>query len=120
MYLTLYRAYDPSVGRWVSRDPMGEDGGINLYAYVGSNPLSRIDPTGLDWIWQQSTGNLYNTPIGSMGLPISFRPVTLVNTQGRTQELTTRQIKVCQEQALTRMEDHCRRALTILGRSRPM
>ncbi|MCG3576872.1 RHS repeat-associated core domain-containing protein [Ralstonia solanacearum] len=48
MYLTLFRAYDPGTGRWVSRDPMGEDGGINLYAYVGGNPVSLADPLGLD------------------------------------------------------------------------
>ncbi|MHA6824544.1 RHS repeat-associated core domain-containing protein, partial [Ralstonia pseudosolanacearum] len=48
MYLTLFRAYDPGTGRWVSRDPIGEDGGINLYAYVGGNPASLADQLGLD------------------------------------------------------------------------
>jgi RHS repeat-associated protein len=46
MYLTQFRAYDPNTGRWVSRDPMGEDGGINLYGY-GGNPVSFTDPSGL-------------------------------------------------------------------------
>ncbi|CAH0444760.1 hypothetical protein LMG9673_04456 [Ralstonia pseudosolanacearum] len=47
MYLTLFRAYDPGTGRWVSRDPIGERGGINLYAYVGGQPTRYADPNGL-------------------------------------------------------------------------
>ncbi len=42
------RFYDASVGRWMSRDPIREAGGINLYSYVGGSPLSLIDPTGLN------------------------------------------------------------------------
>jgi len=41
-------AYDPTVGTWLSRDPIGEGGGINLYQYVGNNPIWAIDPLGLD------------------------------------------------------------------------
>lgn len=44
---TLYRAYDPAHGRWLSRDPAGEVGGINLYAYANENPLLYTDPSGL-------------------------------------------------------------------------
>ena len=46
--LTLYRAYHPQIGRWLSRDPIGENGGINLYGYVGGDPVKNIDPMGLD------------------------------------------------------------------------
>jgi RHS repeat-associated protein len=47
LYLTLYRPLDSGGGRWLSRDPMGESFGINLYGYVGQNPVSRVDPLGL-------------------------------------------------------------------------
>jgi RHS repeat-associated protein len=33
-----YRYYDPSTGRWPSRDPIGEKGGVNLYGMVGNKP----------------------------------------------------------------------------------
>jgi RHS repeat-associated protein len=46
LYLTQYRAYDPNTGRWLSRDPIAENGGINLYTYVGENPINWNDPSG--------------------------------------------------------------------------
>jgi RHS repeat-associated protein len=42
-----YRYYNASTGRWVSKDPLAEAGGKNLYAYVRNGPVSRIDPRGL-------------------------------------------------------------------------
>jgi RHS repeat-associated protein len=48
LYLATNRAYDPPIGHWLSRDPIGERGGINLYTYVGDNPLNDIDPQGFD------------------------------------------------------------------------
>ncbi len=42
-----YRYYDPVTGRWPSRDPIEEYGGINLHAFVGNNGISRIDLYGL-------------------------------------------------------------------------
>ncbi len=43
-----YRDYDPAAGRWLARDPALYDGlQLNLYAYVGNNPIGRTDPAGL-------------------------------------------------------------------------
>lgn len=48
LLLAPYRAYDPTHGRWLSEDPIGEAGGMNLYGYVGNNPIGAFDPLGLD------------------------------------------------------------------------
>lgn len=42
-----YRYYDPDTGRWLSRDPIGERGGANLYLAVANSPVSHIDLLGL-------------------------------------------------------------------------
>lgn len=39
--------YDPTIGRWLSRDPIAETGGLNLYGYVDNQPIRLIDPLGL-------------------------------------------------------------------------
>ncbi|WP_423257803.1 RHS repeat domain-containing protein [Enterobacter asburiae] len=46
LYYNRHRYYDPGVGRYLSPDPVGLDGGLNLYSYV-PNPLQYIDPLGL-------------------------------------------------------------------------
>ena len=38
-----YRYYDPKNGRWPSRDPIEEEGGVNLYGFVGNDGVNRWD-----------------------------------------------------------------------------
>ena len=42
-----YRYYDPLTGRWPSRDPIEEEGGLNLYGFVDNSPNNRIDYLGM-------------------------------------------------------------------------
>ena len=45
-----YRYLSPTLGRWIGRDPMGEEGGFNLFAFVGNNPTAGIDTLGDVWV----------------------------------------------------------------------
>ena len=50
LYYYRARYYDPMEGRFISKDPSGFEGGINLWAYVQNNPINRTDPSGLIWV----------------------------------------------------------------------
>lgn len=43
-----YRYYQLNFARWLSRDPLGVSGGMNVYGFVGNNPLMFVDPLGLE------------------------------------------------------------------------
>jgi RHS repeat-associated protein len=62
LYYYRARYYDPRVGRFISEDPIGFEGGDDFYAYVGNNPVTWVDPFGL--------------MAGAMvvGTPIAFNP----------------------------------------------
>lgn len=71
--LTQYRAYDSANGRWLSRDPLGEMAGANLYGYVLGNPINLYDAYGLDWL---TTASNFSVGFGdhlSFGLTKKFR-----------------------------------------------
>ena len=63
LYFNRARFYDPSLGRFISRDPLGENGSVNLYGYVGNGPLNGIDPLGLfgQDVHQGAAGQDYGT-----------------------------------------------------------
>ena len=46
LMLCTHRYYDPTVGRWINRDPIGYEGGINIYGYCGNNPVNGLDTEG--------------------------------------------------------------------------
>lgn len=47
LHYNYHRYYDPKTGRYLTPDPIGLAGGINLFVYAGNNPINAIDPYGL-------------------------------------------------------------------------
>jgi RHS repeat-associated protein len=52
-----YRYYNPELGRWMSCDPIGERGGLNLYGMVGNNPVGNWDYLGLVTLFGMSNSS---------------------------------------------------------------
>ena len=72
MYYNWNRYYDPTIGRYITSDPIGLDGGINTFGYVAANPLMYSDPNGLvTW-----TGSI---EFAQGGIKIPRVPSTKVN-----------------------------------------
>ncbi len=65
VFFYKYRHYSPELGRWPSRDPIEEKGGINLYAFVGNEPIGRWD-----YLGNLGSGASYGT--GKYGYGTSF------------------------------------------------
>ena len=49
LYYYGYRYYSPNMGRWLSRDPIEEQGGLNLYGFVNNDPVNKWDLWGMKW-----------------------------------------------------------------------
>ncbi|WP_281492151.1 RHS repeat-associated core domain-containing protein [Desulfosarcina cetonica] len=68
LHYNYHRYYDPATGRYLTADPIGLAGGINLYNYVGGNPVNLVDPYGLKYAEQYAaSGAIAGTGIVAAG-----------------------------------------------------
>ena len=67
LYYIKARYYEADLRRWLSKDPIGLSGGLNLYTFCRNNPVNFIDPWGLceDQPWYQDTWDWFNDEIWS-------------------------------------------------------
>lgn len=82
--LAPYRGYDPDIARWISRDPIEEIGGVNLYAYVQNDPLNWIDLLGENRVSVFKLPKGYSGAVDqwNVGSSVDFE-IHIKNKQGR-------------------------------------
>jgi uncharacterized protein RhaS with RHS repeats len=74
-----YRYYDPVTGRWPSRDPIEESGGVNLYGFVGNDGVNWFDAFGLER--QEGGWVILESDWGNGGKPKSVKEIwKMINT----------------------------------------
>ncbi|MBK6780977.1 MAG: RHS repeat-associated core domain-containing protein [Gemmatimonadetes bacterium] len=78
------RYYDPALGRWISEDPIGIAGGLNVYAYAGNDPVNGRDPSGLD-----PRCDLRKPPGTPGGCPLPMDTLEVFGDTGQNKGLAT-------------------------------
>jgi RHS repeat-associated protein len=82
LYLTQYRAYEPPTARWLSRDPLGEVAGSNLYSYAAGDPVNLRDVLGLETAAPSCTGTAYSASTISLAGAGMINGASIINPLG--------------------------------------
>ena len=82
LYSYIFRPYDPLTGRWLSRDPIEEEGGTNLYGFISNASISTVDILGLvEWVvgkdWIAAAEGEKDNATATEAAGVTFRNVFL-------------------------------------------
>lgn len=91
---------DPNKGRWLSRDPLEEQGGANLYGFVANNPISRIDPLGL---WSPEAHDAFLQSAFGNGKKLTQSEIDLLKTAGREFDKKTQGVQDTHKHSMRRV-----------------
>ena len=83
LHYNYHRYYDPRTGRYITPDPIGLAGGINLYAYAGNDPVGGIDPQGLRIV---IVGHLAAKLLGRATNPDSYHLAIFIDPDDKSSE----------------------------------
>ena len=97
LYYYGYRYYSPSLGRWISRDPIEEHGGKNLNAFVANSPLHYLDRLGTS-----ITGTISKYEDGGVKIAINI-PIQIIDRCPNTPRLSEAEI----QNAINNLWDLC-------------
>lgn len=86
LILCSHRYYDPVAGRWMTQDPIGYAGGLNVYAYCAGEPVSGVDSSGLiQWVDHHDSKNI-NGVVAYSHSYIFFDYLKISNNEFKTRE----------------------------------
>lgn len=105
-YYYGYRHYATTTGRWLNLDPIEENGGLNLYGMVGSNPINRIDPFGL-WSPEAHDALLQNAFGGS----VAQREIDILKSAGRAFDRRTQGVQDTHKHSMRRVGQNPQEAI---------
>lgn len=76
LFYNWNRYYSPAIGRYISSDPIGQEGGLNTFLYAESSPVMFVDPEGLQGLFVRG-----GSPVAMPGASSVFAPGSPTNKQ---------------------------------------